>query len=98
MVPDYMYKKSLQIVDTHTAAFHHELDANVKIIAGTDSGQDWFPAGQSLLWELEILNEEGLSNAETLRSCTSNAAHLLETPWIGCVREGANADILCCSW
>ncbi len=94
LVPDYMYKKSLQIVDTHTAAFHHALDANVKIIAGTDSGQDWFPAGQSLLWELEILNEEGLSNAETLRSCTSNAAHLLETPWIGCVREGANADIL----
>jgi imidazolonepropionase-like amidohydrolase len=94
LVPDYMYKKSLQIVDTHTKAFHHALDAGVRIIAGTDSGQDWFPAGQSLLGELEIMNEEGLNNAETLRSCTSNAAKLLETPWIGCIKSGANADIL----
>jgi len=94
LVPDYMYKKSLQIVDTHTAAFHHALDAGVKIIAGTDSGQDWFPAGQSLLNELVIMNQEGLSNAETLRSCTSNAATVLEKPELGTISVGAAGDIL----
>lgn len=94
LVPDYMYKKSLQIVETHTQAFHHALDAGVRIVAGTDSGQDWFPPGQSLLNELVIMNEEGLSNADTLRSCTGYAAELLERPSIGCVRKGADADIL----
>lgn len=94
LVPDYMYKKSLQIVDTHTEAFHHALNAGVRIVAGTDSGQDWFPAGTSLLNELVIMNEEGLSNAETLRSCTSNAAELIDRPQLGCIREGAQGDIL----
>lgn len=94
LVPDYMYRKSLEVVDRHTQSFHYALKAGIKIVAGTDSGQDWFPLGESLLRELEIMNEEGLSNFETLKSATVNAAELLELPMIGRVKEGLNADLL----
>jgi imidazolonepropionase-like amidohydrolase len=94
LVPDYMYKKSLAVVERHAQAFHHALKAGVKIVAGTDSGQDWFPLGYSMLRELEIMNEEGLSNFEVLKSATSNAAELLDKPQIGRVAEGLNADLL----
>ncbi len=94
LVPDYMYKKSLAVVERHTRSFHYALKAGVNIVAGTDSGQDWFPLGFSLLRELEIMNEEGLGNAETLRSATSRAAELLDKADIGQVAEGFRADLL----
>ncbi|WP_313577789.1 metal-dependent hydrolase family protein [Lacrimispora sp.] len=94
LVPDYMYKKSMAVVEQHTQAFHFALKAGVNIVAGTDSGQDWFPLGFSLLKEMEIMNEEGLSNFETLKSATSNAADLLNLPNVGKIAEGYNADIL----
>ena len=50
--------------------------------------------GYSLMRELEIMNEEGLSSFETLKSATSNAAELLELPKIGRVKVGLNADLL----
>lgn len=94
MVPDYMYKKSLSIVERHAQSFQYALQNKVKIAAGTDSGQTWFPLGESLLYELEIMNQEGLSTADTLKSATSNAAELLEKEDIGSIQEGKNADIL----
>lgn len=94
LVPDYMYKKSLAVVERHTQSFQYALKAGVKIAAGTDSGQDWFPLGYSMLRELEIMNEEGMDTVETLKAATSNAADLLEKPMIGRVKEGLNADLL----
>lgn len=94
LVPDYMYKKSLQVVERHTKSFHYALEAGVKIASGTDSGQDWFPLGSSLLREMEIMNEEGMSNAGVLKAATSNAADLLERPLIGTIAPGYNADLL----
>lgn len=94
LVPDYMYKKSMAVVEQHTQSYRNALKAGVNLVAGTDSGQDWFPLGSSLLRELEIMNEEGLSIFETLKSATSNAAELLDTSDIGRVAEGFNADLL----
>ena len=94
LVPDYMYKKSLAIVKRHAESFHYALEAGVTIVAGTDSGQDWFPLGYSMMRELEIMNEEGLDNFGVLKAATSNAADLLERPLIGRIRPGMNADIL----
>lgn len=94
LVPDYMYKKSLAVVERHAQAFRYALAAGIRIAAGTDSGQDWFPLGSSLLREIEIMTQEGMSNAEALKSATSNAAELLERPYIGRVRSGMCADLL----
>lgn len=94
LVPDYMYKKSLAIVDRHAQSFHYALKAGVSIVAGTDSGQDWFPLGSSLLRELEIMHEEGMENLEVLKSATSRAAKLLDLEDRGQVAEGFRADLL----
>ena len=94
LVPDYMYKKSLSVIGKHAQSFKYAVKAGVTIVAGTDSGQDWFPLGTSMHRELEIMNEEGLSNIEVLRSATVNAAELLDKPLIGRIREGCNADLL----
>ena len=89
-----MYRKARQIVKQHTQSFHYALEAGVKILAGTDSGQDWFPPGTSLLWEMEIMNQEGLSNVETLKAATSNPSKILEKPELGHVAAGKRADLL----
>ena len=94
LVPDYMYRKSLAVVEQHAQSFKYALEAGVKIVAGTDSGQDWFPLGYSMLRELEIMNEEGMDAFEVLKAATSNAACLLEKPQIGKVKTGMNADLL----
>lgn len=94
IVPDYMYKKSLAVVERHAQSFRYALKAGVKIVAGTDSGQDWFPLGYSMLRELEIMHEEGMDTVEALKAATSNAADLLEKPMIGRVKKGLNADLL----
>jgi imidazolonepropionase-like amidohydrolase len=48
--------------------------AGVKIAAGTDAGASGVKHGPSLLRELELLRESGLTAADTLRSATSVAA------------------------
>jgi imidazolonepropionase-like amidohydrolase len=48
--------------------------AGVKIAAGTDAGAPGVEHGPSLLRELELLRESGLTAADTLRSATSVAA------------------------
>lgn len=94
LVPDYMYKKSLQIVERHAQSFRYALKAGVKMATGTDSGQDWFPLGYSMLSEVEIMSEEGMRNVDVLKCATGNAAALLARPQIGCIAAGKNADIL----
>lgn len=94
LVPDYMYKKSLAVTKQHAQSFHYALKAGIRIVAGTDSGQDWFPLGYSMMRELEIMNEEGMPAWQVLKSATSNASDLLDKPEIGRIKEGLNADIL----
>ena len=48
--------------------------AGVKIASGTDAGAPGVEHGPSLLRELELLRESGLTAADTLRSATSVAA------------------------
>ena len=94
-VPEYMYRKSLQVVERHAQSFRMALEAGVKIATGTDSGQIWFPLGQSLLTEMEIMNEEGMSTTEVVKSATSRAAELLRvSDDLGSVEQGKLADLL----
>jgi len=95
LVPDYMYRKALEIVECHAKSFRMALAAGVKMATGTDSGQYWFPPGVSLLTEMEAMHGEGMSAMEVLRSATSRAAELLHVrDDIGSVECGKLADLV----
>ncbi len=95
LVPDYMYRKALQVVERHARSFHMALEIGVKIAAGTDSGGYWYHMGESLLYELEVMNQEGMSPMEVLISATSRAAECLRiTGDLGTVEPGKLADLL----
>jgi imidazolonepropionase-like amidohydrolase len=94
-VPEFMYRKALQVVKRHAESFRMALAAGVKIAAGTDSGGYWYDMGESLLWELEIMNKEGMSPMECLKSATSRAAECLRmTDSLGTLEVGKLADVL----
>jgi imidazolonepropionase-like amidohydrolase len=94
-VPDYMYQKAVQVVARHAQSFRMALAAGVKIAAGTDSGQYWFPMGESLLQELEMMNQEGMAPMDVLMSATSRAAECLRlSEKVGTLEVGKLADVL----
>lgn len=95
LVPEHMYRKAVQVVDQHTRSFRMALEAGVKIAAGTDSGQNWYPAGASLHYELEVMCQEGMSPMQTLLSATSRAAECLRMQAeVGTIEPGKLADVL----
>jgi len=94
-VPEFMYQRGLQVVKRHAESFRMALAAGLKIAAGTDSGADWYYMGESLLWELEIMNSEGMAPMECLKSATSRAAECLRMmDTLGTLEAGKLADIL----
>jgi imidazolonepropionase-like amidohydrolase len=76
-----------------TAALHR---AGVPLLAGTDAyGFVLVPPGQSMLAELEILVETGISPFEVLRSATVEPARFLgREQEFGLVAAGHRADLL----
>ncbi len=94
-VPEHMYRKSRMAVERHARGFRLAIEAGVKIAAGTDSGYEWYPAGESLLGELEMMNGEGLSPMRTLMAATSKAAECLrQEADLGTLESGKLADVL----
>jgi imidazolonepropionase-like amidohydrolase len=95
LVPEFMYRKALQVVERHAKSFRMALAAGVKIAAGTDSGGYWYDMGESLLWELEIMHKEGMAPIECLKSATSRAAECLRmTDSLGTLESGKLGDVL----
>jgi imidazolonepropionase-like amidohydrolase len=94
-VPEYMYRKALQVVEAHKRSFQMAMRSGVKIATGTDSGGSWYPMGESLLYEMEIMNRYGMPPMETLISATSRSAECLRmTEDLGTLEAGKLADIL----
>ena len=94
-VPEYMYTKALEVAERHAESFRMALAAGVKIAAGTDSSSGWYPMGDSLLFELETMNSEGMSSMDTLLTATSRAAECLHmTEDMGTLEPGKLADVL----
>ena len=67
-------QKVSDALDAHQASLRLARDAGVRIAMGTDAGIA--PHGQNLR-ELELMSENGLTPAESLRAATSSAAQLL---------------------
>ena len=72
-------------------AFHQ---AEVTILAGSDSPNGGTTVGASLHLELELLVEAGLTPVEALRAATSNPAKVFGLQDRGRIAEGLKADLL----
>lgn len=78
-----MFRRNLALVK----ALH---DANVTLLAGTDQGVPGF----SLLREIELLTEAGLSNLEAIQAATSTPARVFEDEQGGTIAKGKRADLV----
>lgn len=95
--PDYVRRKTAEILDASREAFGLAVEVGVKIAAGTDCGAPGHPHG-TLAWELELMVRHGATPMQALLYGTSGAADLLglaeET---GALRPGKRADIIAVS-
>ena len=69
-------------------------EAGVPLYAGTDAGNPFVVPGASLLQELRLLTEVGMTPSEAWASATASAGSALGEPLLGSVRPGAPADLL----
>ncbi|MEE4213050.1 MAG: amidohydrolase family protein [Parvularcula sp.] len=69
-------------------------EAGVTILAGTDLGNPFIAPGVSLLRELELLVEAGLSNREALEAATTAPAKVFKLEGLGCIVAGCKADLV----
>ncbi len=81
-----------RFVTSHKSALPRAQKARVRIAFGTDVGS--FPHGEQL-YEFRLLVDYGMSPLDALRAATTTAAQLLRREGqIGCLRPGAQADLL----
>ncbi len=66
----------------------------VTLLFGTDTGPALIIPGATVLEEIELLTEAGLSPFQILQSATYNAGKVLNRPDLGNISIGAQADII----
>ena len=92
--PDYIQRKTKDVLSATRQALRTALEAGVKIAAGTDCGAPGHPHG-TLPMELELMVEAGATPAQAIRFGTSAAADLLGLgEEVGTLEPGKRADLL----
>lgn len=93
-VPDYIARKTAEVLEASREAFRLARELGVRIAAGTDCGAPGHPHG-TLHRELELMVEAGAGPVESLRYGTSGAAGLLGLGGeLGALEPGKRADLL----
>ena len=69
-------------------------EEGVNILFGTDSGPNFIVAGASIIEEMELLREAGLTGYNILKSATFNAANNLNRVNLGNININTTADLL----
>ena len=93
-IPEYMVRKSEQVVPPHVASFQLAHRAGVRIAAGADSGTPLNFHG-SLMPELTLMVKYGMTPLEAIRSATVTAADCLGLGEVtGRVAPGYAADLI----
>jgi imidazolonepropionase-like amidohydrolase len=93
-IPDFMVRKSEQVLPSHVASFQLAHRSGVRIAAGADSGTPLNFHG-SLLPELELMVKYGMSPLEVIRSATTIAADCLGLGAVtGRIAPGYAADLI----
>lgn len=93
VLPEFMVKKSLAVQDAHFESIRKAAKAGVKIAMGTDSGTAYNDFEKGPSFELELMVQAGMTELETLKSATVNAADLLKiSDMAGSIEVGKLAD------
>ncbi len=93
-VPEFMVRKSESVMAAHVASFQLALRAGVRIAAGADSGTPFNRHG-SLVPELSLMVEHGMTPLAAIRAATADAADLLgRGEIIGRIAPGFTADLV----
>jgi imidazolonepropionase-like amidohydrolase len=93
-IPEYVVRKTEQVVSSHVASFQLAHRAGVRIAAGADSGTPLNFHG-SLLPELTLMVKYGMTPLEAIRSATVTAADCLGLGEVtGRVAPGYAADLI----
>jgi len=91
--PEYIRRKTAEILEASRAAFRLALETGVPVAAGTDCGAPGHPHG-TLGEELALMVETGATPAQALSFGTSGAAELLGLgDVLGSLEPGKNADL-----
>jgi imidazolonepropionase-like amidohydrolase len=69
-------------------------EAGVVLLAGSDAPNAATASGASLLHEIKLLHEAGLSTIDALRAATSVPAERFALDGRGCLRPGCRADLV----
>ncbi|AKH41974.1 imidazolonepropionase-like amidohydrolase [Altererythrobacter atlanticus] len=86
------YADSIRFLGTMAAMMQ---DAGVMLVTGSDAGIFVNPPGLSLIDEMTLLAEAGLTPAQVLKAATANPAIVLgEAGLAGCLEEGCRADLV----
>ena len=92
--PEYIQRKTTEVLEASREAFRRAREAGVKVAAGTDCGAPGHPHG-TLPEELRLMVEAGATPSEALRSGTSAAAELLGLAGeVGTLEPRKKADLL----
>jgi imidazolonepropionase-like amidohydrolase len=92
--PDYIQRKTPEVLDASREAFRLAMEVGVPIAAGTDCGAPGHPHG-NLSEELGLMVEAGATAMQALRFGTASAAELLGIgEELGTLEAGKKADLV----
>jgi imidazolonepropionase-like amidohydrolase len=93
-IPDFMVRKSEQVMEAHARSFRLARQGGVRVAAGADSGTPLNDHG-SLVPELRLMVRHGMTPLEAIRAATATAAEALGLGGeIGRIAPGCRADLL----
>lgn len=94
--PDYIQRKTKEVLAATQDALQTAMQAGVKIAAGTDCGAPGHPHG-TLPMELRLMVEAGATPMQAIRFGTSAAAELLGLEEVGTLEADKKADLIAVS-
>lgn len=94
-IPDSRIEEARFVISRQREGFRLAREAGVRIAAGNDAGFQFLPHGNSLIRELELYVELGMSPLEAIGAATHVAAQLLRVDHrLGTLEEGKLGDVL----
>ena len=93
-MPPHLLERMAAFNDVHGAAVRRAHELGVTIAMGTDAGTPGNHHGLNAHECVFLVEQCGLTPAESIATATVNAARLLRQPDLGSLHEGAYADVI----